>query len=200
MKHIIIDSINSPLFKEVYDIIDGNFPHTEKRTYHDHINAFKKFKNFIIEALADDNNKITGMLTWWEFDDCIYGEHLAIVDGYKGQGYGKIMQGRMQSIADSFEKPIIFEIEPPCSSPQAKRRLDFYLRGGFVFNEHIKHFQPTYNAGDTPLEMNIMSYPVAITIEEYNKFKKQQTEVIESILKDSDYKAIHSNFNDNRAL
>lgn len=78
--------------------------------------------------------------------------------------------------------------------------MDFYLRGGFVFNEHIKHFQPTYNAGDTPLEMNIMSYPVAITIEEYNKFKKQQTEVIESILKDSDYKAVHSNFNDNRTL
>lgn len=48
MKHIIIDSINSPMFKEVYDIIDGNFPHTEKRTYHDHINAFKKFKNFNI--------------------------------------------------------------------------------------------------------------------------------------------------------
>ena len=45
-----------------------------------------------------------------------------------------------------------------------------------------------------------MSYPVAITIEEYNKFKKQQTEVIESILKDSDYKAVHSNFNDNRTL
>ena len=43
--------------------------------------------------------------------------------------------------------------------------------------------------GDTPLEMNIMSYPVAITAEEYNRFKKQQTEVIESILKDSDYMA-----------
>lgn len=181
MKHIIIDSIESPLFKAAYNIIDSNFPCTEKRRYKDHVAAFKKFKNFNIEALVDDNNEVIGVLTWWEFEDCIYGEHLAIVDAHKGNGYGKIMQGRMQSIAESFEKPFIFEIELPSSSPQAERRLNFYLRGGFVFNDHIKHFQPTYNKDDTPVEMNIMSYPVAISSKEYDNFKQEQTDTIESI-------------------
>ncbi len=185
MKHIIIDNIDSPLFKEVYNIIDSNFPHTEKRNYNDHVTAFKKFGNFHIEAIADDNNKIIGILTWWEFKESIYGEHLAIADGYKGQGYGKIMQSRMQAIAESLKKPFLFEIEPPHISQQAERRLAFYLRGGFLFNEHIKHFQPTYHKDGAAVEMNIMSYPTTITAEVYNKFKQQQTDIIESIINDS---------------
>ena len=186
MKHIIIESIDNHLFKIAFDIICENFPLAERRNYKEQAETFIHNDNFMIEILVDDNfidsidesNCIVGVLTWWNFKSCIYCEHLAIRQTKQNNGLGKVLLGRLESIAESFEKKVILEIEPPTLSEQAKKRKKFYESNGFCFNKNINHIQPPYHKETGSVEMNIISWPVKITNKEYETFKIEQKNIM----------------------
>lgn len=160
------------------EIYDYSFPYEEKRSM-DNMALSLKDGRFHFLALYADEEKAkesvpTGMLTFWDMGEYLYGEHFAIDRAARNGGIGS----RILDILKSFGKPIILEIEIP-DNETAARRQKFYERNGFILNGH-KHFQPPYHSDCRFLEMKIMTWPETITAAEYEKFRKEQLTIMPS--------------------
>ena len=66
------------------------------------------------------------------------------------------------------KKLVIVEVEHP-TTIQAKRRIHFYERLGFKFNEYL-YTQPSYHRSGETIDLIITTYPRLITKEEYDKY------------------------------
>ena len=83
----------------------------------------------------------------------------------------------LETIKNHFNSTVILEVELPYNEMN-KRRIAFYERNGFNFND-FEYFQVPLNEGDKPLPLRIMSCPEKIT--------KQEFEVIRQKLKNAVY-------------
>ncbi|MEG2321077.1 MAG: hypothetical protein RSB73_05120 [Bacteroidales bacterium] len=192
-----IDSVNNPLFKKCWDIYCSNFPLTERRDLIEQKQIFKTYSSgninssnseYIFLALLKkctekDTNFIivdnvpcvlVGILTYWNFSEVIYVEHLAINQIVQGMGIGKIAVDYLKECTQIKynNKPLLLEIELP-NNFMTKRRESFYKKLDFKVNDH-EHFQPCFHKGDEPLEMQIMTWPTIVSSETYSTFKKEQ--------------------------
>lgn len=203
---MIYKSINSgkdPLFKKCWEIYCSNFPLNErrdlleqKRIFETYCNTDKEENNsfnFIALLKTEDNNKhiggevtiidntpciLVGIITYWNFSEVVFAEHLAISKNVQGIGIGKIAIDYLKRCAalKFNNKPIILEIEVP-NDFMTKRRESFYKKLDFNINTH-EHFQPCFHKEDEPIEMQIMSWPQIIDNHTYNRFNREQLEIM----------------------
>ena len=91
-----------------------------------------------------------GIMAYWQWQDTIYLEHLAITPERRGQGLGhqalELLQGR-----------VVVEIEPAVDSDSV-RRLAFYESCGFFCLSH-PHIQLAYQAGLPDISLWLLSRP-----------------------------------------
>lgn len=110
---------------------------------------------------CQDNVKVVGLMTWWDFGDFIYGEHFALSSELRGNGLGS---RAFCEITASFDKPFVFEVEAPSSdNPIAERRIKFYGRCGMILSD-LPYFQPPYRVGDAPIPMCLMTSDASFPI------------------------------------
>ena len=76
----------------------------------------------------------------------------------------------MRRFIESANMPIILEIEPPVDEISNKRR-SFYEKLGFKFCEY-EYFQMPLRENMYPMRLNIMSYPILVSITDFERFKK----------------------------
>ncbi|MDE6272132.1 MAG: GNAT family N-acetyltransferase [Muribaculaceae bacterium] len=100
-------------------------------------------------TLLDEKNAELGLLSLWSFPDFNYIEHFAIFPELRGNGLGS---EALRLVSD----PVILEIEPPESGPQAACRLEFYLRNGFRILDY-DYVQPPYSPGFPSLPLLLMA-------------------------------------------
>lgn len=154
-------------FDKVFEIMDEAFPNNEMRTYEDQKKLLDNDK-YNIYAHYDENNEIIGFLAYWNLNNCVFLEHLAVSKNLRGKGTGaKIILDHIKNST----LPVFLEAEPPITDI-AKRRINFYKRLGFHLNEFY-YEQPSLRKNENAQRLMIMSYPDAISEEDFIKYKNE---------------------------
>lgn len=159
--------IQSPcdkMFAPVMALYESAFIPVERRERAEHILALSD-ESFFMTALTE-NDVPVGLMFYWESDDFIFLEHLAVFPDKRKNGFG----GRAVELLKACGKPIILEIEPPENGVTETLRLRFYEKHGFVYNPY-NHLQLHYRANDPDCFLKIISYPSALDDNAYAKFR-----------------------------
>lgn len=139
------------LLHEIWNIYEYSFPENERRDLESH----KQIMNNPLYHLVPLKNqdRIIGFIAYWDLDDFVFIEHLAIKRGLRGKGYGSKTINKMTSL---FPK-IILEVEEP-ETEEARKRIRFYQKHGFYLNSY-PYLQPPYKPQDAPVPLLLMSFP-----------------------------------------
>lgn len=153
------------LWEQVWRLYVDSFPEWERRRISSHSRASEDndFHTFI----SVDNGNLQGLIFYWEYDSAIYVEHLAVNPLMRGKSIGS--QILKELIEENPGCTVILEIDPPVDDI-SKRRLSFYERIGFVAND-FDYVHPSYSSNRKPHELTILSYPNALSVEEFERFK-----------------------------
>jgi len=163
MELIRLSPRSRALFEDAFSLYTEAFPHEERRDPPEQLRVLHK-EDYHFDLLTQDD-QLLGIVLYWQTPQFLYLEHLSTLPSMRNQGLGAAALDLLK------EKglPIILEIEPP-ENELTKRRFGFYQRNGFVMTDHF-HIQPKYHAGDEDLQLKILSWPHAVTAEEYACFK-----------------------------
>ncbi|MFI3301569.1 MAG: GNAT family N-acetyltransferase [Rikenellaceae bacterium] len=168
---INIPSSEAEHFDACWELYESAFPPEERREKVYHIETMAR-KEFHFDAIMD-NDKLVGVIGWWNFEHIIYVEHLATLPSMRNCGYGRKILSALKQ--DRNDKTILLEVEHP-TYPIAQRRIGFYEREGFMLNWHT-YIHPPYRGTDW-VSLLIMTYPNAISNSELETFKSECFPVI----------------------
>ena len=147
-------------FSEIYRIMQASFSDDEYRPYDEQLALFEEPEYRIYYMPA-------GFLAVWEFESFIYIEHFAVDPALRNSGTGSAM---LKELVKQYQKPICLEVELP-EDELTRRRIGFYERNGFVFNEY-PYIQPPISKGKSPVPLRIMTYGSAITQDTFEEMKR----------------------------
>ena len=156
----MLQRINETNFPEIYRIMQASFSDDEYRPYDEQLALFEEPEYRIYYMPA-------GFLAVWEFESFIYIEHFAVDPALRNSGTGSAM---LQELVKQYQKPICLEVELP-EDELTRRRIGFYERNGFVFNEY-PYIQPPISEGKSPVPLRIMTYGSAITQDTFEEMKR----------------------------
>ena len=174
----MLQRINETNFPEIYRIMQASFSDDEYRPYDEQLALFEEpeYRIYYMPAIGMErvgNHSIgnftmhaAGFLAVWEFESFIYIEHFAVDPALRNSGTGPAM---LQELIKQYQKPICLEVELP-EDELTRRRIGFYERNGFVFNEY-PYIQPPISKGKSPVPLRIMTYGEAITRETFEAMK-----------------------------
>lgn len=128
-----------------------SFPSDEYRTY-DEQKALLDIPAYSIYAMYSELNAIKAFIALWEFNKFIFIEHFAVNPEFRNNGIGAYM---LNKLADLYDKTLCLEVEPP-DTDLACRRIGFYKRNNFFFNEY-PYIQPSISQGKEPIPLFIMT-------------------------------------------
>lgn len=184
MKTIKIYNKKEPMsreyFSQIFDILKNSFPQAERRSFDAH---FSEFENPEFRSMVLEDNDILGFMNYWELCGFIYLEHFAIIKEMRGKGLGALLMDELKKMSGKL--PIILEVELPEISDIAERRVHFYERLGFILNSY-KYLQPPYNDGEKPQPLAIMSYPKALSGDEFISVRSELYRRAYELPEDSD--------------
>lgn len=98
--------------------------------------------------------RLSGFITWWEFDRFRYIEHFAIEPSKRGEGIGA---KALKAFVGQTDSPVVLEVELPDTSDMARRRIRFYERNGFNALMGYDYIQPPYGPGLQSVPMMLMA-------------------------------------------
>lgn len=137
--------------QELWKIYQYSFPESERRDLQ-HQKRILKDPLYHLLPLYDQHN-LSGFVAFWDLNTFIFIEHLAIKKTLRGKGYGSKAIKRM---ASKYPK-IVLEVEKP-DTRDARRRISFYERLGFILNSY-PYLQPPYQPRMYPVPLFLMSFP-----------------------------------------
>ncbi len=160
----MLELLNISDFDKIYPVFEESFPIDERRPYEAQ-KALLSRDEFKILVYCEEG-EIKGFISIYELDDIIFAEHFAIEKKYRNQGLGSIILGQLQGMTD---KEICLEVEPP-DTDIAKRRISFYERNGFYYND--QHYtQPPLFEGQGEVELKLMTTKRTITEKEFENIR-----------------------------
>lgn len=149
---------HSESLKWVETLYNSSFPVNERRKF-SYVERLLEKEDVPFSILsATENGEFVGFLSYWEFQGFRYIEHFAVVEEKRCKGRGYEMLEHF--IDDCGKTPIILEVEKPEDSDIARRRVDFYMRHGFIIWKRLNYMQPPYELGGEALEMKLMTLQV----------------------------------------
>lgn len=158
-----ISGINNPWYKPFYEIYAVSFPLYEQRDKSQQLTAFEnKYYNLLVRK---EGELLSSFISYWEFEEYIYIEHLAVNPELRGQNIGS---QTLMAFAETTDKTIILEIDP-LRDEISRKRLKFYRNLGFQLNTYT-HYHPPYNPEYPPHELLVLSLPEKLSKELYNQF------------------------------
>ena len=150
------------MFDKVFEIMQLSFPKDEYRPYEEQ-KALLDDSRYKITAY-NDNGIFKGFMALWEFEGFVFLEHFAVHPDFRNEGIGSKMLGDLIG-----EKKVCLEVEPP-ENDITKRRIEFYRRNGFYFNEY-PYIQPPISKGKNSVPLYIMTTENAVSENEFNCIK-----------------------------
>lgn len=153
-------------FDQVYTLMEESFPKDEYRDYQKQKELFQNPEYQILIEKDPEFRKIKAFFAAWEFETFIYVEHFAVNPVLRNGGVGSRM---LKALKEDAEKMIILEVEPP-TEKIAVRRVRFYERNGFFFNDY-PYIQPSMGEGRKETPLFLMSTERKIDEEEYRMIR-----------------------------
>lgn len=153
-------------FEKIYSLLEISLPQIEMRTKSDQKALLSNEKYKIM--VAEKENVFAGFIAIWDFEKFCFIEHFAVQPDMRSKGVGSEI---LRHITKIFHKKIILEVEPPFFSNYAQRRIGFYARNEFLFND-FEYFQPPLQKDAEIIPLKIMSYPASLTETEFIDIRK----------------------------
>lgn len=136
---------------EFFKLYTIDFPYAERKSK-TKLTQNLKDEKFSSNYIYYENNK-AGYINFWNFEDFIFIEHIAVLKQMRGTGIGTKF---LTEFAKNAGKNIILEVEEATNEVAAKR-IHFYERVGFVLSD-INYAQPSYHGNGEPVPMKLMTY------------------------------------------
>ncbi len=153
-------------FNQIFDIMAEAFPESEYRSYEEQKKLLLKDFYKII-SYKDKGNNVIAFMSYWQFNDFAFVEHLAINKDYRGKGIGsKLLR---EFIENNEKKLVILEVELP-RDEISRKRIRFYEKLGFNLNLY-PYEQLPLRIEFNNIPMYIMSYPRKINESEFMEIK-----------------------------
>ena len=159
-----VTSMNDPLFDAFRELYYAAFPEYQRRSRHDKAATFRQPHYRLDAWLADD--EFAAFMSWWDFPDMRYVEHLAVSPDKRSLGLGQKILTAWLPTADT---PAVLEIDPVVDE-LTRRRLAFYQRVGFVEN-NIKHTVPSLIERSVMTPGELLTWPRPFSRAEYERFQ-----------------------------
>lgn len=162
-----VHGLSDPLFAFVRELSEASFPEYQRRREADQAALFRQPAYHLDAWLID--SEFAAFMSWWDFPDIRYVEHLAVSQGKRSLGIGrKLLHAWLPTAAT----PVALEIDPVVDELTG-RRLAFYQRVGFVENQDIEHTVPSLIDCAVMTPGQLLTWPRAITQAEYAHFQDQ---------------------------
>jgi GNAT superfamily N-acetyltransferase len=154
-------------YPEAYEIMVRSFPRVELRGREEERALLEKLNyRFLVAPL--EGGSIGGLLTVWDFEEFRFVEHLAVRQELRGTGIGSRM---MREYLDSEDKPAWVEVDG-AETVEAKRRIAFYERLGFILSE-FGYPQPALQDAAEGVFLRIMTCPCGVTESQFLHVKEK---------------------------
>ncbi len=138
-----------------------SFPEEERRPWPQLSALMRGDRPLIRMVLIRSRGRFAGFMTLWNLGEAIYVEHFAIEPAFRDKGIG----GRaLREVVDAMDKPIVLEVEPASTSIQARQRIAFYQRNGFIAFPDYRYIQPAYASGLPDVELMLMATSANINL------------------------------------
>lgn len=161
-----IRKIKNDEFDKVFEVLKESFPTDEYRTYEEQKKLLDNPLYTIYVLPHCEDNDIMAFIAVWQFRDFAYVEHFAVSSRYRNQNLGSKI---IKRIVEMLSCPMCLEVELP-DTEIAKRRIGFYKRNGFFFNDYT-YVQPPFSKDKNPISLAIMTSGRSIGEEEFEKIK-----------------------------
>ncbi len=152
-------------WEEAYGILEASFEPNELRGKEAFL-ALRDHPNFRLHTVEKEGH-MDGMIGYWLLDGFCFVEYLALRSECRGKGTGSSLLHQFLSYVD---QTVFLEVDPPGTDVFSMRRIRFYERAGFVMNDYF-YKQPAYCAEKKPLVMKVMTYPAALSQEEFYRMR-----------------------------
>ena len=173
--YLIRIGTKDPRFEPSLELMNNSFP-TDERRHDDELRGLVESSPiFAFNVIMADGER-AGLITTWNFGKFIYVEHFAIEPRLRGHGLGI---RALRTLQETSALPLVLEVEPQHTSPDAARRIKFYQRAGLNLWA-TTYTQPSYGLGKAPLPMALMTYQLEETPE--------CTQIVKAILYKNVYK------------
>ena len=146
-------------FDEVFAIMQASFPLDEYRPC-DEQHALLADARYRLHTITENGHAVAFAATW-NFDSFLFVEHLAVSPHCRNRGLGAALLARLQAA----HKRLCLEVELP-ENELSRRRIGFYERCGFTFNEY-PYTQPPISRGRAPVPLRLMSTDGPLTPAEF---------------------------------
>ena len=161
----LLEIMQKEEFEQVFSIMEQSFPKEEMRIYEKQ-KKLLELPFYHIEVVKNKEKKIVAFLAYWKLENFYFIEHVAVSKSERGK---KIGEKLLKEAFNKWNCFVVLEVEPP-ETEIAKRRIDFYKRIGFLFN-NFEYFQLPLREGFEKIPLKIMSYPRNISKEEFEQYK-----------------------------
>ena len=152
MELIRIQSTSAPFADELISLYLDTFPANQRHNRADFETLLGAKEQFYCCAVLM-NNSLTGFINYWDFDQFVYLEHLAIEPPLRGHKLGEKL---VMLLREQANKPIVLEAEYPEESEISARRIGFYRRLGFEVLP-VEYMQPPYRKGEAAIPLVVLS-------------------------------------------
>ena len=169
MKTIRLTDCGGP-YRDAMELYKMSFPAHEQREERSQ-KSIMSDPGYHFELVYDGDTWAAVML-YWETDSFVYLEHFCVFPELRGKEYGR----RALELLAQKGKTVILEIDPPVDEISIRRK-GFYERAGYTANE-FRHVHPPYHKGNAGHELVVMSYPRALSREEYDGFSRYLAGVV----------------------
>ena len=161
---VMLEILDKMEFEQVYNILEKSFPEDERRPFSEQLSMLdiEKYRIWVYK----DKGQTAGFIAVWDLQNILFVEHLAVSQNFRNGGLGSRI---LREFAEMTDKQICLEVEPP-ETDIAKRRIEFYRRNGFYFNDY-EYFQPPISKGKKALKLFIMTSGRAVSREEFTEIR-----------------------------
>ena len=152
-------------FDQVWKIMEISFPPEERRKREKQRELLEK-EEYLLYGVKQGEN-LLGFLAAWELGDFLFMEHFAISPEARNSGLGHRM---LQELQAKGHQKIVLEVELP-EKELARRRIRFYERNGFFYNEY-PYEQPAMSEDSHAIPLRIMSAGEPLTEEAFYRVRE----------------------------
>lgn len=160
-----IENIQDSWFDETWKLYENSFPEYERRPLFIQKWTLRN-PDYHCDIVLQDQ-KLIALLFWWNLKSFRYIEHFAIQTDIRNQGFGSQLLSQFLS---QNALPVLLEVEPEPTEINFKR-IRFYEKLSFAINP-FPYAQPPYKLGTYPIPLHLMSYPNALSQEDFTLFVK----------------------------
>ncbi|WP_430815242.1 hypothetical protein [Carboxylicivirga sp. RSCT41] len=149
---------------DVWDLMSRSFDYERRRCKKEFEEICQRSSYSLIELR--NNNQLQGFVGYWDFSKWIAIEHMAV---QSGEDEMLIIPTLLKQLLSTTEKGVIVIAEIDILQNKSQSIIKkLYKLSGFVENPFV-YIQPAYHKGYASFPQRILSYPHAIS---YNEFKE----------------------------